>query len=272
MAPAALLVFLLSSLFAVFSAADGEGGDNNCSPMLCGNVSISFPFAIVPGEAIETSCGAIGFQVRCENNTPYLGYKNDLYGHQFQILDISYDNASLIIADVHKLHHFNGPASESCRTPSNNSSNKLGLPFSISPKNKNLIFYNCEKPLPEKVWRRDGLVETTCGNRTFIRVVAEPSADDSSGSYGSYFLEGCNATVVPAFVRSGAAANASNYKELISDGFLLTWQVTSLPPSPPSSSSGMLFTWWKKKCMRFIRKKLGTASVKRHLGVTPILY
>jgi hypothetical protein len=261
MTPLSWLLFLVSSVPLILAAAaDGEGGDNNCSPMLCGNFSISFPFAIVPagGSAIETSCGAIGFQVRCENNTPYLGYKNSLYANQFQIHDIFYDNASLVIADVQKLHHFNGSASESCRAPSNNSSNKLGLPFSISPKNRNLIFYNCEKPLPEKVWRSGGLVETTCGNRTFVRVAAERSDDGSPGRYGSYFLEGCNATVVPAFVRSGAAANASNYKELISDGFLLTWQVTSLPPSPPPSSSGTLFTWWKRKCMRFIRKKLGS--------------
>jgi hypothetical protein len=175
----------------------------------------------------------------------------------------------LVIVDVQKLHHFNGSASESCRAPSNNSSNKLGLPFSISPMNQNMIFYNCEEPLPpEKVSRgSDRIVETTCGNRTFVRVAAERSDDDSSGSYGSYFLEGCNATVVPAFVRSGATTNASNYKELISDGFLLTWQV---PSPPPSSSSGALLTWWKCKCMRLIRKNLGTASVEHHL--TPILY
>ena len=48
--------------------------------------------------------------------------------------------------------------------------------------------------------------------------------DDDPGGYGSYFLEGCNATVVPVLARSGEA-NASNYKELISDGFLLTWRM-----------------------------------------------
>jgi len=59
--------------------------------------------------------------------------------------------------------------------------------------------------------------------------------DDDPGGYGSYFLEGCNATVVPVLARSGEA-NASNYKELISDGFLLTWPVPkrgTLPGGEP---------------------------------------
>ncbi|XP_012701766.1 LEAF RUST 10 DISEASE-RESISTANCE LOCUS RECEPTOR-LIKE PROTEIN KINASE-like 1.2 isoform X4 [Setaria italica] len=217
MAPSSLLLFLVSAVPVMLAA-----GEEHCPtvPVACGKVNITFPFAIVPDETTETSCGLIGFQVRCLNNNPYLGYNNRLYGHQFQILDIFYNNASLLLADVHKLQDFNNSASEKCHAPTNNSSNKLGLPFSISPINQNLIFYNCMKPLSEEErWSR-GLVETTCGNRTFVRVAGR---SDGSGSYGSYFLEGCSYTVVPVLARYGHA-NASNYKELISDGFLLTWE------------------------------------------------
>ncbi|XP_072150368.1 uncharacterized protein [Setaria viridis] len=217
MAPSSLLLFLVSSVPAMLAA-----GEEDCPTVsvACGKVNITFLFAIVPDEMTETSCGLIGFQVRCRNNNPYLGYNNRLYGHQFQILDIFYNNASFLLADVHKLQGFNNSASEKCHAPTNNSSNNLGLPFSISPNNQNLIFYNCTKPLlEEERWSR-GLVETTCGNMTFVRVAGR---SDGSGSYGSYFLEGCSSTVVPVLARYGHA-NASNYKELISDGFLLTWE------------------------------------------------
>jgi len=192
-------------------------------PVPCGEVNIIFPFAIVPDEATETSCGQIGFQVICLNNTPYLGYNRRHLGHRLEILHIFYGNASLLVADAEKLEDFNS-TSERCHAPSNNSSSKLGLPFSISAMNRDLIMYNCAEPLPEEERRGEGLVEKSCGNRTFARVADDRSdGDPGPGGYGSYFLEGCNATIVPVLARSGEA-NASNYKELIRDGFLLTWR------------------------------------------------
>jgi len=226
MAPSFFLLFLISSglLVLAAAAADGQGGEPCPTvPVPCGEVNITFPFAIVPDEATEASCGAIGFQVICQDNTtPYLGYnRNRRYGHRLQILHIFYDNASLLVADAKKLEDFNS-TSERCHAPSNNSSSKLGLQFSISAMNRDLIMYNCAEPLPEEERRGEGLVEMSCGNRTFARVAADRS-DDDRGGYGGYFLEGCNATVVPVLARSGEA-NASNYKELIRDGFLLTWR------------------------------------------------
>jgi len=227
MAPSFFLLLLVSSapLVLAAAAADGRGGQPCPTALVpCGEVNITFPFAIVPDEATETSCGKIGFQIICLNNTPFLGY-NPRYLHQFQILDIFYDNASLFVADAQKLEDFSNSTSERCHAPSNNSSSKLGIQFSISPVNRDLILYNCTRPLPEEVWRREGLVEMSCGNRTFARV-ADDRSDGDPGGYGSYFLEGCNATVVPVLARSGEA-NASNYKELIRDGFLLTWRVAA---------------------------------------------
>ncbi|CAL4951345.1 unnamed protein product [Urochloa decumbens] len=186
MAPSSLLLFRFSSVWVTLSlplmlstAADGQGGDRcSQSPVLCGNVSISSPFGIIPDQAMETSCGGTGFQVRCANNIPYLGYTTK---HWFQIRDIFYDNASLLIAD------------------------------------------------------RQAIVETRCGNNTFVRVGGRYG--DESSSYGSYFLEGCDAAVVPVLGRSGRT-NASRYQELISDGFLVTWQLPLSPPSAGSNRSG----------------------------------
>ncbi|RLM92365.1 hypothetical protein C2845_PM08G05820 [Panicum miliaceum] len=226
MAPSFFLLFLVSSApLMLAAAADGQGGEPcpTTVPVPCGKVNISFPFAIVPEEATTTSCGAIGFHVVCPNNIPFLGYNR--HSPQFQILYIFYGNASLLVADVHKLQDFNNSTSEHCMPRLTNSSSMLGLPFSISAMNQELILYNCMKPLPEEVWRREGLAEMSCGNKTFVRVAADLS--DDSGGYGNYFLEGCDATVMPVLARSGEA-NASNYKELISDGFLLTWQVPPL--------------------------------------------
>ncbi|TVU22039.1 hypothetical protein EJB05_31715, partial [Eragrostis curvula] len=204
-------------------AADREGGER-CSPVLCGNVSIGFPFRIVPEQAME--CGLVGFQVQCSNNTPYLGF----YGGEYwlQILDIFYGNGSMRIADVHKLQDFN--ISARCHAPTNNSTTKLGFPFSVSPANKNLIFYNCTTAPPTA--ERERLLETVCHNNTFVRVAER---FDESGGYSGYFLAGCDAVLFPVLGGSGKV-NVSSYKELISDGFLLTWQLPPSSPLPPPTS------------------------------------
>jgi len=192
-----LLCMTLSQIAAAVEPVD-QGA--NCSPKTCGNLTIADPFGFVPEQATDTKCGRMGFEVHCNNSVPYLGYYRRKY--RFRILDIFYDNASWLVADAQKLEDFSNSTSERCHAPSNNSSSKLGIQFSISPVNRDLILYNCTRPLPEEVWRREGLVEMSCGNRTFARV-ADDRSDGDPGGYGSYFLEGCNATVVPVLARSG---------------------------------------------------------------------
>ncbi|XP_062208803.1 uncharacterized protein LOC133910323 [Phragmites australis] len=160
-----LLILFVYSVWAAWSlpltlatavvAADMRGGER-CPPLLCGNITISSPLGLVPEQASETNCGVLGFQVLCPNNTPYLGYYEGSYW--FQILNIFYDNASLVIADVHKLQYFNSYGSKSCHSPKSNSSSKLGnsrLPASSPPPllhaaaarelraRARLIIYNC---------------------------------------------------------------------------------------------------------------------------------
>ncbi|KAJ1282714.1 hypothetical protein BS78_03G072200 [Paspalum vaginatum] len=235
MAPSLLLFFV--SVFAASSvplmleaaAAAAEDGRSLCPPTLCGGFNISSPFGIVDDHATAASCGEIGFQVVCVNNaTPYLGHNHEY--SSLQILDIFYDNHSLVVADVPKVQIFNNI--RSCHiSESSNTSSKVGAPFAISPANQNLILYNCTEAPPPAA--REGLAETVCGNGTFVRVAHEPASNRSAaGYYGSYFLEGCKATVVPVLGGYGDV-DATNYKELISHGFLLTWSPPALPPPLP---------------------------------------
>ncbi|CAL4951311.1 unnamed protein product [Urochloa decumbens] len=213
MAPSCLPVFLVLVPVVMLVAA-GQGKD--CSPMVCGNLTISSPFGVASEEATETNdCGVRGFQVSCYvNNMPYL--------QRLQILNIFYDKASLLVADPYKLRNdFNTSGYDGCHAPMFNNSTKLGNPFSISPDNQNLIFYNCTKPLADGVRQNGGLMDTICRKNTYVGVGGR--YNDLSGHYSDYFLEGCNTTIAPVLVKSGKA-NASNYMELLSDGFLLTWQ------------------------------------------------
>ncbi|PNT69894.1 hypothetical protein BRADI_2g02519v3 [Brachypodium distachyon] len=193
-----------------------------CVPERCGNLIVSPPFGLVDGSE-ENKCGLMGFQVHCTDKIPYLGF----YGREYrlQILGIFYGNFSLLVSDAHKLVGFNPPSERGCHVPTANSTSKLGLPFSNSPLNQNLIFYNCTKaPPPPETVSRDGLVDTACRNNTFVRAGGPYNGD---GGGGGYELEGCNSTAVPVLGKSDSGkVNASDYLELIRDGFLLTWQPT----------------------------------------------
>ncbi|XBI61610.1 hypothetical protein VPH35_042382 [Triticum aestivum] len=199
-----------------------------CEPKRCGNVSISAPFGVISGSE-ENRCAQLGFQVHCSNGVPYLGYYEPEHG--LQILDIFYINGSLLVSDVHKLRGFNLSDENGCHVPKANTATKIGHPFSVSPLNQNLVFYNCTRALAT----RAGLVDTVCQNNTFVRAAGRYNV--SGMIDGGYALEGCSATVVPVLGPS-VDVNASDYEELISDGFLMTWQ-------PPSAGSGSKKRWHK---------------------------
>nr|CAB3472299.1 unnamed protein product [Digitaria exilis] len=131
--------------------------------------------------------------------------------------------------------------------PSTNTSSKIALPFTISPVNKNLILYSCAEPPP--ALPVEGLVEErTCGNSTFVARVGGSYGDPDNS--GRSFLEGCDASILPILGESGEA-NASNYEELISNGFQLTWQQLPLPPSAAGASAASAAqpgSCWPKAC------------------------
>nr|CDM80880.1 unnamed protein product [Triticum aestivum] len=215
--PCLLLSFLIISMVPTLLLA------TSCEPQRCGNMSVSAPFGLVSGSE-ENGCAQLGFQVHCTDGVPYLGYYEQGYG--LQILDIFYNNGSLLVSDIHKLRGFGLSDEKGCHVPTANTATKVGPPFSISPLNQNLVFYNCTKVPAGQA----GLVETVCRNNTFVR--AGGRYNWTHGINGGYTLEGCSATVVPVLAAS-QEVNAGDYEALISDGFLLTWQ-------SPSGGSGKL--------------------------------
>ncbi|XP_044974595.1 LEAF RUST 10 DISEASE-RESISTANCE LOCUS RECEPTOR-LIKE PROTEIN KINASE-like 2.2 isoform X1 [Hordeum vulgare subsp. vulgare] len=213
-----LLLLLAATASPILSAEADVGG---CTPRKCGNLTVFTPFGLV-----SSVCAQLGFQVHCTDDVPYLGYYERDVG--LQILDIFYDNGSLLVSDVHKLGDFDLSGGGSrCHVPTANTATRVGHPFSISPLNQNLVFYNCTKA-PTK--GAAGLVETACRNNTFVR--AGGRYNESGGIGGGYGLEGCTATAVPVLGATGKV-NASHYQQLISDGFVLTWQ----PPTAAGSGS-----------------------------------
>ncbi|XP_044407124.1 LEAF RUST 10 DISEASE-RESISTANCEUS RECEPTOR-LIKE PROTEIN KINASE-like 2.4 isoform X1 [Triticum aestivum] len=221
MSLASLLLLLCVSFFLMAATKPGVQAEG-CSPERCGNLTIATPFGLVSGSE-ENTCMQLGFQVHCTDGVPYLGYHS---GYGLQILNIFPDNGSMVVSDILKLGDFNSSSRQGCHVPMANAATKIEPPFSISPLNQNLIFYNCAKPPPA----RAGLVETMCGNNTFVRAGGWYNA--TGGMNSGYALEGCNTTAVPVLVPSGEA-NAGDYAELISNGFLLTWQ-----PLPSAGGSG----------------------------------
>jgi len=161
--------------------------------------------------------------------------QHSVLGYKLQILAIFYGNKSLLAADKQiKLEDLANLGYEDRQHF--NTSAKIAQPLSISPSNQKLILYNCTKRLASV----EGLVETTRrGNGTFARIGGSYNNETSNSSDSYYFLEGCDAIIVP--VRGGPGpgkANASNYEELISDGFLLTFQ-----PSPTPAAGNLARSW-----------------------------
>lgn len=260
MPPPTLLLLFITYLAwesqAVRTSADAHPEEGCAASTVCGKVTISSPFAVVPEQATESKCGWLGFQVICRNDTPYLGYYK--LGYRIQVLDIFYGNNSLLVSDIHKLGDFDvfsGVSKEyPCHVPTSNTSSKVALPFSISTTNLNLFLYNCNKTLVP----RDGdgdLVETICGNKTFARVGGNYSV---SGDYAAFYMEGCNATVVPVL-----GTDARSYEQLIRNGFLLTWQ------GPPSSGKfvreiiHLIITFRRRKCVKFMVSTLSNPLINQ---------
>ncbi|XP_048549115.1 LEAF RUST 10 DISEASE-RESISTANCE LOCUS RECEPTOR-LIKE PROTEIN KINASE-like 2.4 isoform X1 [Triticum urartu] len=207
MSLASLLLLLCVSFFLMVATKPGVEAEG-CSPERCGNLTIATPFGLVSGSE-ENTCMQLGFQVHCTDGVPYLGYHS---GYGLQILNIFPDNGSMVVSDILKLGDFNSSSRQGCHVPMAGAATKIEPPFSISPLNQNLIFYNCAKPPPA----RAGLVETMCGNNTFVRAGGWYNA--TGGMNSGYTLKGCNATTVPVLVPSGEA-NARDCAELISNGF-----------------------------------------------------
>ncbi|VAH71827.1 unnamed protein product [Triticum turgidum subsp. durum] len=226
MAPACwFLVFVwVWWLPLMLAGAKEEHRVEYCPAERCGNLTVSNPFWIADGEA-GRSCGPSDFQVSCLNDSNPFLLSSGFTG--FGIMDIWYEDRNLRVVDVHKEEDFNVSKS-SCNFPSWNTSSKLALPFKVNPTNLNLIFYKCTKTV--------ALLEVRCVNASNMFVRAGVRFDET-GNYHDYVLEGCDAIVVPVMGSSGWA-NASDYEQLISRGFLLAWDETLQPATARSERRG----------------------------------
>ncbi|XP_048549181.1 LEAF RUST 10 DISEASE-RESISTANCE LOCUS RECEPTOR-LIKE PROTEIN KINASE-like 1.2 [Triticum urartu] len=209
-------------------AEDQQGGD--CLAMKCGNVNISHPFWLTD-RATGRACGSDpypDFDVACINSTPTLR-SSIPFNRGFKILNISYEERSFYAVDLGKLDVLN--ATDKCRPVFYNTSVKLTPPFKIAPVNLNLILYNCTEEdgaaATARLNRELAPTNVSCGNQWVVFARAGVP-HDGTGNYNNYTLKGCAAVVVPV-PASSEGANASNYKQLFDDGFLLTWD----PPRHP---------------------------------------
>uniref|UniRef100_A0ACD5TR56 Uncharacterized protein n=1 Tax=Avena sativa TaxID=4498 RepID=A0ACD5TR56_AVESA len=188
-----------------------------CSAKRCGNLTVSYPFWLTDEET-GRSCGLPDFGAACVNNNPILQSSVPVaYG--IAIIDITYEEHRLHVVDQGKLNLLQ--TTNSCPAWTMNTSIKLGTPFRIDTSNMNLVFYNCT--VAPAARRDEALVELRCSNNENNMFVRGGVLFDETGDYAGYAIEGCNATVMPVLGVSGEA-KASDYEQLINDGFLVTWQ------------------------------------------------
>ncbi|XP_051222841.1 LEAF RUST 10 DISEASE-RESISTANCEUS RECEPTOR-LIKE PROTEIN KINASE-like 1.2 isoform X5 [Lolium perenne] len=189
----------------------------------CGNLTISYPFWLVDLKT-GISCGHRDFGVACYNNTPVIR-STGFFG--FAIIQMNYTERSLRAIDVGKLKLLNASSSCNANLPAWNTSVKLGHRFQISNTNQNLILYNCSAEVATAALRGDKeLVETRmrCRNQSGMLASVGGPYDETS-DYNRYAVEGCQACIVPVLGSSSSGeVKASDYKQLIRGGFLMTWE------------------------------------------------
>ncbi|KAM0914843.1 hypothetical protein ACQ4PT_011262 [Festuca glaucescens] len=210
------------------AVADQQAEGCSGSATRCGNFTITDPFWLVDLKT-GRSCGPRDFGVVCYNKTPVLR-STEIFG--FAIIQMTYKERSLRASDLGKLTLLNAPNSCNTNLHTWNTSAKVGRQFQISNLNQNLILYKCTTEASAAHRGDREVVETRmrCGNKSKVLASVRGRYGETS-DYGSYALEGCGACVVPVMGSSSGVANASNYEQLIRDGFLLTWD-----DAPPLAS------------------------------------
>ena len=115
---------------------------------MCGNISIRYPFYLsstirdIPGYSYNTtlySCGYTDLMISCQYEGPKETPVIFLGGHQYTVLNISYDRNTIILADNDVLFGGSCPV-----VPHDLSFDSLWLNNSSS--NDNLTFYVTEPP------------------------------------------------------------------------------------------------------------------------------
>lgn len=198
----AIFVFALLSMLMRkrLASADPPPTMKVCEPKACGNgLNISFPFWLDGKQ--PTYCGYPPFKVTCKNGSysPVL----ELVDHQFYLLNISYDNQSVLLTATET---FDDP----CTFPYTNITSDSSIyPLSINSANKYIFF----------------LVNCTTERLNYARNFCGQNWAYYGGRYDSTRVDlkgtGCALVIVP--VIADPASNNGNYTQLFRSGLLLNW-------------------------------------------------
>lgn len=185
----------------------------SCPPASCGGLNITYPFWLTGTHPPE--CGYKALQVTCDRGNASL--KNSFW--QYQILNISYDESSFILATNVDL------SDGTCNFELfSDASTDLGLaPFTISSQNLQLVFvYGCdlrERHAPHS-WAPVNCTDEDDSSESFALLAGNYTSGDTSPAMP--LPANCNlSSMMPVLGYEGATG--ADYQRLLKRGFLLEY-------------------------------------------------
>ncbi|KAK9115427.1 hypothetical protein Syun_022224 [Stephania yunnanensis] len=195
---------------------------NACEPKKCGeNVRVEYPFWI--SSQHPSSCGNPFLEIDCvEDKHPTIKLSGD---HQYEILDINYENGSLLVADADAFDE------KACVAPSNNFtlSEEMTTMMSLSPYDLHLyFFYDCTlRPTDYPTYHIPCRVSKT-NSHNFAALLIH----NSTLNYLNASAEKCESIVAaPVYIDEGVVdpgtLDRMNYTSILQEGFLLNWSLNT---------------------------------------------
>ncbi|KAK9106228.1 hypothetical protein Scep_023072 [Stephania cephalantha] len=205
-----------------------------CEPKKCGeNVSVEYPFWISSQQ--PSSCGNPFLEINCvDDKHPTIKLSVD---HKYVILDINYENGSLLVADADAFDE------TVCVAPSDNFtlSEEMTMMMSLSPYDLHLyFFYDCKvRPTDYPTF------SIPCGvpksnSHNFAALL-----HNSTLNYLNASAEKCESFVAaPVYIDEGVLDPGTiervNYTSILQEGFLLNWSLNTSSSCDACRQSGGL--------------------------------
>ncbi|KAG6510974.1 LEAF RUST 10 DISEASE-RESISTANCE LOCUS RECEPTOR-LIKE PROTEIN KINASE-like 1.2 [Zingiber officinale] len=184
----------------------------DCEPKSCGDGrNITYPFWL-DGEQ-QSYCGYSSFKVTCKNNsyTPVTTFID----REFYLIDIFYDNRSLILTSVEFLD-------QQCPLPyANLTTNTTFYPLSVSPLNTEVYFLlNCSD---HNNLTENGVIPIDCQSTAYFGGEYDSNRFRSQRDFAD---AGCTLYIEPAHNYS----RGDSFNETLSKGWLLSWSAVDCDP------------------------------------------
>ncbi|KAK9091760.1 hypothetical protein Sjap_024937 [Stephania japonica] len=212
-----LIIIIAITTFLVFSLRPVSSANTqfiDCEPKKCGeNVSVEYPFWISSEQ--PSSCGNPLFEIACRDKKPTVWFSGDAY----VILNINYENQSLLLADADAFDE------KACVAPLHNVTHHLWEGLSLSPYDFHLyFFYNCtDHPPPFYKTYSIPCLDTALN---FAALLHGPTLEFLNAS-----SEKCDSFVgAPVYIEEGVdlgTIDRMKYTDLLKEGFLLNWNLNS---------------------------------------------